>query len=142
MTLGDLVLLLVSASSIWVVADASRLGVRRGVIGGGHWADVGVLGWLLLCVLLWIVAFPAYLATRPKYVALREQYPRGPIPEAAARRKIEQSWQAREVDRQVGGRPGSTDAAELLRQLGDLHASGVLTDEEFQSKKRELLARL
>ena len=29
---------------------------------------------------------------------------------------------------------------ELLRQLGELHASGVLTDEEFAQQKRSLLS--
>jgi hypothetical protein len=29
---------------------------------------------------------------------------------------------------------------ELLRQLGDLHAAGVLTDEEFAAQKSRLLA--
>ena len=29
---------------------------------------------------------------------------------------------------------------ELLRQLGELHASGVLTDEEFTQQKRSLLS--
>jgi hypothetical protein len=34
------------------------------------------------------------------------------------------------------------DAMELLRRLADLHASGVLSDTEFQSKKRDLLQRI
>ena len=29
-----------------------------------------------------------------------------------------------------------------LKQLGELKASGVLTDEEFAAKRRELLAKL
>ena len=35
-----------------------------------------------------------------------------------------------------------TDTLELLRQLGELKASGILTEEEFLAKKTELLARL
>lgn len=31
---------------------------------------------------------------------------------------------------------------EQIKQLGDLHAAGVLTDEEFSAKKAELLARM
>ncbi|RIK43047.1 MAG: hypothetical protein DCC58_10190 [Chloroflexi bacterium] len=30
----------------------------------------------------------------------------------------------------------------LLKQLGDLRDAGVLTDDEFNTKKRELLARI
>ena len=34
------------------------------------------------------------------------------------------------------------DVTEQIRKLGELHDQGVLTDDEFESKKRELLARL
>lgn len=37
---------------------------------------------------------------------------------------------------------GSTDVLEQLRKLGELRDSGVLTDEEFQAKKAELLKRI
>ncbi|WP_344717382.1 SHOCT domain-containing protein [Nesterenkonia halobia] len=35
----------------------------------------------------------------------------------------------------------SADALEQLKKLGELHSSGVLSDEEFASKKAELLDR-
>ncbi|WP_026075524.1 PH domain-containing protein [Cellulomonas massiliensis] len=35
-----------------------------------------------------------------------------------------------------------TDVMEQIRQLGELHGAGILTDEEFSAKKAELLARL
>lgn len=35
-----------------------------------------------------------------------------------------------------------TDASDVLRKLAELRESGVLTDEEFASKKAELLARI
>jgi hypothetical protein len=34
------------------------------------------------------------------------------------------------------------DIIDQIRRLGDLHAAGILTDEEFTSKKTELLGRL
>jgi hypothetical protein len=34
------------------------------------------------------------------------------------------------------------DAASLLRQLGSLRDEGILTDEEFEAKKAEILARM
>lgn len=40
-----------------------------------------------------------------------------------------------------GEEPGNTALA-ALRELGDLHASGVVTDEEFAAKKAELLRRV
>jgi len=37
--------------------------------------------------------------------------------------------------------PADDDVSENLRKLSDLHDAGILTDEEFQAKKTELLAR-
>jgi hypothetical protein len=34
------------------------------------------------------------------------------------------------------------DIAERIRHLGELHQQGLVTDEEFSSKKAELLAEL
>jgi hypothetical protein len=54
-------------SAIWIGVDASRLGAKRGALGGGM-LDMGPAAWFFACVLLWIVALPCYLATRPKLV--------------------------------------------------------------------------
>jgi hypothetical protein len=43
---------------------------------------------------------------------------------------------------QASDSPARVDIADELKKLGDLHATGVLTDEEFQAKKTELLKRL
>jgi hypothetical protein len=67
---SELIWILVIGSAIWVGFDSQRLGARAGVLGGGM-ADMGPAGWFLVVLLLWIVGFPAYLATRPRYVALR-----------------------------------------------------------------------
>jgi hypothetical protein len=37
---------------------------------------------------------------------------------------------------------GGQDVYEQLRKLGELHKAGVLTDEEFEKKKADLLGRL
>jgi hypothetical protein len=37
---------------------------------------------------------------------------------------------------------GGADTLEMLRKLGELHSAGVLSDEEFDAKKKELLARV
>ena len=38
--------------------------------------------------------------------------------------------------------PSTNTALAALRELGELHASGVLTDREFAAKKAELLRRV
>lgn len=43
---------------------------------------------------------------------------------------------------QASDSPARVDIADELKKLGELHATGVLTDEEFQAKKTELLKRL
>jgi uncharacterized membrane protein YeaQ/YmgE (transglycosylase-associated protein family) len=43
--------------------------------------------------------------------------------------------------RAPGRQGGSRDVAEQLRKLSELHRDGVLSDEEFEAKKAELLAR-
>lgn len=62
-----LISVIVIVSAIWAAVDASRLGARRGAIGGGI-LDMGPAGWFFACLLVWIVSFPCYLATRPKLV--------------------------------------------------------------------------
>ncbi|MEU6216445.1 DUF4429 domain-containing protein [Streptomyces sp. NPDC047022] len=42
----------------------------------------------------------------------------------------------------AGARRDPADIAERIRHLGELHAAGLVTDEEFSSKKAELLAEL
>jgi len=68
--LSSVVWILVVGSAIWVAFDSRNLGAKAGVLGGGM-ADMGPVGWFLVVLLLWIVGFPAYLATRPRYVALK-----------------------------------------------------------------------
>lgn len=40
------------------------------------------------------------------------------------------------------GRRDPADIAERIRHLGELHSSGLVTDDEFSAKKAELLAEL
>lgn len=61
------VMLIIVITSIWVLIDASQIGARKGLLGGS--ADYGPGGWFVLCLLLWIVAFPWYLSIRPRIIA-------------------------------------------------------------------------
>ena len=57
--------LLVIGSSIWVFFDATTIGVKKGQVSGV--ADMSPIGWLLGCLLLWIIAFPLYLSKRSEF---------------------------------------------------------------------------
>lgn len=56
---------IIVTSSIWVLVDARTLGVQKGQIRGI--ANMGPVAWFIVCLLLWIVGFPMYLAKRPEY---------------------------------------------------------------------------
>jgi hypothetical protein len=68
--LHSIIFLVVVGSGIWVLIDSSRLGAKRGALGGGF-LDMGPVGWFLVTLLLWIVGFPCYLAVRPRLVTRR-----------------------------------------------------------------------
>src|SRR4051794_34610880 len=80
---------LILSTSIWVYLDASRLGVRA-TGKKPRWfrfhADMKPVDWVISFLLLWCVAFPAYLVLRPGYVKQAKQLrlgralpPRAPV---------------------------------------------------------------
>lgn len=58
-------LVIVIATSIWVLVDAKNIGVKKGQIQG--LGNLGPWGWFFACFLLWIVGFPFYLAKRSEF---------------------------------------------------------------------------
>ena len=50
-----------------------------------------------------------------------------------------QQQQAAEQPAPQASAPASTDTTAELKKLADLHAQGVLTDEEFAASKKKLL---
>ena len=63
--MGTLVWIMVIVTSIWVLVDAKTIGVKKGQITGV--ANMGPFGWFIVCLLLWIVGFPFYLAKRGEF---------------------------------------------------------------------------
>ncbi|HSX53409.1 MAG TPA: SHOCT domain-containing protein [Patescibacteria group bacterium] len=51
-------------------------------------------------------------------------------------------WGATEEQQAAPATTSGSDPMEDLQQLGQLHDSGVLTDEEFAAKKAEILQRM
>jgi hypothetical protein len=104
--------LIVLGTSVWMLIDATRLGVRKGMIKG--FFNMGPAGWFLSSLVLWIVAFPAYLVKRDEY------------------------------KRVIAGNAGKGADGALVQveKLADLKTRGIITEEEFQTKKRQLLSRV
>jgi hypothetical protein len=66
-----IVLLIVIGTSIWVLFDASSIGVKKGQVKG--LCDMDPTGWFVVCLLLWIVGFPAYLAKRAEFKRINQK---------------------------------------------------------------------
>ncbi len=47
-----------------------------------------------------------------------------------------------EPEKESGAKPSESDPLELIAELAELHEKGIISAEEFQAKKTELLARL
>lgn len=75
--------LIVLATSIWVLVDASRIGVKAGQSSGLK--NMGPAGWFFSCLLLWIFAFPYYLTVRDQLGQTRKKCPQclGVVPDGA-----------------------------------------------------------
>jgi hypothetical protein len=106
--------LVVLASSLWVLQDARSLGITRRM--GTGFFNMGPVNWFLSCLLLWAVAFPAYIVTR--------------------RRSM------RPTATPAAGIPRKRDLISQLAALVDLHSQGVVTDEEFQAKKKAVVREM
>ena len=98
---------------IWVGYDAK---VNKITSNGKPYSfNNGAFSWVVTCLLLWIFAFPYYLAKRSKALRERAQTPPAPAPAAA----------------------NSTE--DELRRLKDLLAQGLITQDDFDAKKKQLL---
>ncbi|HET9060710.1 MAG TPA: hypothetical protein VFN61_12375 [Acidimicrobiales bacterium] len=53
----------VLVTSLAVGIDASRLGAKRGTLGGGF-LDMGPEAWFFCCLFIWVISFPCYLVVR------------------------------------------------------------------------------
>jgi hypothetical protein len=115
-------------TSIWVGVDSSRLGARRGALGGGL-LDMGPISWMFVCLFFWIRAFPCYLVARQRLQAAQ----------GAPKRLVQ--WDT-EVSAQ-GGRPPEPLTAHAktldLGRLVRLRADGAITGGEYDVLKKHLL---
>lgn len=110
------ILLVVIGTSLWVLVDANTIGVKKGQITG--MGNMGPWGWFFVCLLLWIIGFPFYLAKRDEFKRINS--------------KLSQVQ-----DKQPAS--VSSDYITQLEKLAQLKEKGILTEEEFAQKKKELL---
>lgn len=111
--------LVVIISSIWVYIDAKKIGAKKGLFNGGF-LDLNPGGWAFCCLFFWLISFPLYLIKR------------GDIKLA-----VQKSAQPTLKNPNT---PVGNDSLEQLEKLADLKAKGILTEEEFNKKKQQILA--
>lgn len=70
-----LILIIVVMTSIWVLVDAQTIGVKKGQIKG--LGNIGPWGWFFVCILIWIIGFPFYLAKRAEFKRINMQLAQG-----------------------------------------------------------------
>lgn len=68
---GEMIIFCVLGTSIWVLLDATNIGVKRGQLKG--LADMGAIGWFFACLLMWIIGFPLYLMKRDNFARLNRR---------------------------------------------------------------------
>lgn len=107
--MDGIIVLIVLGTSIWVLVDAKSIGVKKGQIKG--MGNMGPWAWFFVCLLLWIIGFPFYLAKRGEF-------------------KRVNSGQSNSM---------SNDSISQLEKLAEMKEKGILTEEEFAAKKQELL---
>ena len=107
--MDGIIVLVVIGTSIWVLVDAKSIGVKKGQVKG--MGDLGPWGWFFVCLLLWIVGFPFYLAKRGEF------------------KRINANNQENTQD----------DSLASLEKLAEMKDKGILTEDEFNSKKKEIL---
>lgn len=110
--------LIVLGSSIWVYTDAKSIGAKRGQLKGV--CDMGPFGWFVVSLGIWIIGFPMYLASRPELKRINHKASLPAAPSA--------------------GRPQQAlDFDEQLRKLAKLKAEGLVSEEEFEHKRKQIL---
>jgi hypothetical protein len=151
----ELLWVVVIGTSIWVAIDASSLGARRGALGGGPF-DMGVAAWFLVCLLMWVIGFPAYLATRSRYVALKRSSAVAPVagypspaftnfPPAQPPVAPSTRWQPQPGVAETGWtssgpmQPARDSLVDELARLAAMRDTGALTQAEFDMLKAQKL---
>jgi hypothetical protein len=72
---------MVLGTSIWAAFDSSKIEIRK-YTATFLGISCGPVGVFLHCILLWIVTFPIYLATRARILAGEAELKKAPIPPA------------------------------------------------------------
>lgn len=118
--MGFVILALIIGTSVWVYFDAKWIGIyqtgeRRRPLQLS--LDMEPVDWLISCLLIWLVAFPAYVVKRPNFIKRFQNARRSPRPPVEP---VEYFY-------------------EQLRNLSKARQEGLITEKEFSLKRKEVL---
>lgn len=116
--------LVILASAIWVLIDAKSIGVKKGLVSGI--GNMGPWAWCIVTLLLWIVGFPMYIYYRGKF--------KHAIADIENQGKLGSSLSGHESTVQ-----STSSAIEDIEKLAALKEKGIISGEEFETKKKQLL---
>lgn len=134
--------LVVLGTAIWAAADASS--IRSRLSESIHLEHPAVI--FLAFIALWIVAFPYYLVKRSRVLAEQARLEASPTFDIRARIRQER-LDAEEKGREDAARaaaapasqPTSSSLEERLRRVDSLKEQGLITQDEYERKRTEIL---
>src|SRR5437868_7278051 len=115
-------------------------GAVAAAIWGWNTTAVGIFGFVAAVLL--VVAYRRFYQGRPLTGPDAMKFPERGIGIEKFRERQARAEQMLRQAQHAQAQGEVQDVTEQIRKLGELHEQGVLTDEEFETKKRELLARL
>jgi uncharacterized membrane protein YeaQ/YmgE (transglycosylase-associated protein family) len=115
-----------------------------GGVGAAIWgwrsAAVPFLGFI--AAILLVIAYRRFYQRRPLTGPDALKFPERGIGLERFRERRNRLQDALRQQQHAQTKATVDDVNEQIRKLADLHEAGVLTDEEFETKKRDLLARI
>jgi len=106
------------------------------------WSPTAVSIFGFVTAILLVVAYRRFYQRRPLTGPDALKFPERGIGIEKFRERQARAEQMLRQAQHAQAQADVQDVTEQIRKLGELHDQGVLTDEEFEAKKRELLSRL
>jgi uncharacterized membrane protein YeaQ/YmgE (transglycosylase-associated protein family) len=131
---------------IWLTVAIGLAGSwGGGAIAAAIWgwdSTTGVSIFGFIAAILLVIAYRRFYQGRPLTGPDALKFPERGIGLDRFRERQSKAQQMLRQAQHAQAQAQVQDVTEQIRKLGELHEQGVLTDEEFEAKKRELLAKL
>src|ERR671937_1551338 len=125
-----------------VIGLAGTIGggaIGLAIFGRSAW---GVNTFGFIAAILLVIAYRRFYQGRPLTGPEALKFPERGIGIDRFRERRAQMEQLLRQQQHAQGQQRVDDINEQIRKLAELHGEGILTDEEFETKKRELLSRI